>query len=179
MISIVANPLVFAAVLRRQARARGKAVPEEAEENGPPAPETGHGIVVGYGRVGMELAGLLRARGMPIVAIEDDADRVAQARADGIPVVRGNAALPDLLADLHPAGATHALLAIPNAYEAGEIIARLRAANPAMTILARAHSEAEVRHLLASGADGAVLAERELAYSMAEMVLAGAPTPVK
>jgi CPA2 family monovalent cation:H+ antiporter-2 len=175
MISIVANPFVFAAVLRRQARARGKAVPEEAEDTGPPVPESGHGIVVGYGRVGMELAGLLRARGMPIVAIEDDADRVAQARTDGIPVVRGNAALPDLLADLHPAGATHALLAIPNAYEAGEIIARLRAANPAMTILARAHSEAEVRHLLGSGADGAVLAERELAYSMAEMVMAGTP----
>ena len=42
-----------------------------------------------------------------------------------------------------------------------------------MVILARAHNEAEVRHLLESGADGAVLAERELAYSMAEMVLAG------
>ena len=55
--------------------------------------------------------------------------------------------------------------------EAGKIIARLRAANSAMTILARAHSEAEVRHLLENGADGTVLAERELAYSMAEMVL--------
>ena len=38
-------------------------------------------------------------------------------------------------------------------------------------MLARAHSEAEVRHLLAHGADGAVLAERELAYSLAEMVM--------
>jgi CPA2 family monovalent cation:H+ antiporter-2 len=46
-----------------------------------------------------------------------------------------------------------------------------------MVILARAHNEAEVRHLLESGADGAVLAERELAYSMAEMVLAGAQVP--
>ena len=54
-------------------------------------------------------------------------------------------------------------------------IKRLRAANPAMSILARAHSEAEMRHLLGQGADGAVLAERELAYAMAEMVLAAAP----
>jgi CPA2 family monovalent cation:H+ antiporter-2 len=177
LISIVLNPLVFAAVLRRQATARGAPTADELESTLPAVPEEGHGIVVGYGRVGMELAGLLRARGMPIVAIEDDADHVARARADGIPVVRGNAASPDLLPELHPEGATHALLAIPNAYEAGEIIARLRAANPAMTILARAHSEAEVRHLLASGADGAVLAERELAYSMAEMVMAGSPAP--
>ena len=40
-----------------------------------------------------------------------------------------------------------------------------------MTILARAHSETEARHLIEHGADGTVLAERELAYSMAEMVL--------
>ena len=64
------------------------------------------------------------------------------------------------------------MIAIPNAFEAGEIIARLRKANAAMTILARAHSEAEARHLFDHGADGAVLAERELAFSMAEMVLA-------
>jgi CPA2 family monovalent cation:H+ antiporter-2 len=40
-----------------------------------------------------------------------------------------------------------------------------------MTILARAHSDAEARHLLDNGADGTVVAERELAHAMAEMVL--------
>jgi CPA2 family monovalent cation:H+ antiporter-2 len=44
-----------------------------------------------------------------------------------------------------------------------------------MTILARAHSDAEVRHLLAHGADGAVLAEKELAHSMAEMAMSAPP----
>ena len=33
----------------------------------------------------------------------------------------------------------------------------------------------EVKHLLEHGADGAVLAERELAYSLAEMVMATPP----
>ena len=41
----------------------------------------------------------------------------------------------------------------------------------ALPVLARAHSDAEVRHLLSHGADGAVMAERELAYSLAEMVM--------
>lgn len=36
----------------------------------------------------------------------------------------------------------------------------------------RAHSESEMRYLLEQGTDAAVLAERELAYSMAEMVMA-------
>ena len=47
--------------------------------------------------------------------------------------------------------------------------------NPALPVLARAHSDAEVRHLLAHGADGTVMAERELAYSLAEMVMATPP----
>jgi CPA2 family monovalent cation:H+ antiporter-2 len=132
-----------------------------------------HAILVGYGRVGSQLAALLRTRGMTLAAIDDDADLIAKAHADGIAGIRGNAASAERLAELRPETATHALLAIPGAFEAGEIIVRLRRANPAMVILARAHNEAEVRHLLQCGADGAVLAERELAYSMAEMVLAG------
>ena len=68
-----------------------------------------------------------------------------------------------------------AMLAIPNALEAGETIAKLRAINPGLTMVARAHSDAEVKHLLEHGADGAVMAERELAHSLAEMVMATPP----
>ena len=74
-----------------------------------------------------------------------------------------------------PDRATLAVFAIPQALEAGETIGRLKALNPAITVLARAHSEGQVRHLLAHGADAAVLAERELAYSLAEMVMATPP----
>jgi CPA2 family monovalent cation:H+ antiporter-2 len=173
LISIVLNPVVFATILRWQHRRSGEPMPDDRIDRGPPVPEGPHGIVVGFGRVGSQLATLLRARGMQLVAIDDDADLVAKAHADGIAAIRGNAASEERLAELLPSSATHALLAIPGAFEAGAIIKRLRAANPSMVILARAHNEAEVRHLLDSGADGAVLAERELAYSMAEMVLAG------
>ena len=74
-----------------------------------------------------------------------------------------------------PERAHTAMLAIPNALEAGEIIAKLRAVNPSLTIVARAHSDTEVRHLLEHGADATVMAERELAHSLAEMVLATPP----
>jgi CPA2 family monovalent cation:H+ antiporter-2 len=173
LISIVLNPVVFASVVRWQKRQRGEPVADDRIDVGPPVPTGPHGIMIGYGRVGSQLAALLRTRGMTLVAIDDDADLVAKAHADGIAAIRGNAASEERLAELLPATATHALLAIPGAFEAGEIIGRLRKANPSRVILARAHNEAEVRHLLERGADGAVLAERELAYSMAEMVLAG------
>jgi CPA2 family monovalent cation:H+ antiporter-2 len=181
LISIVLNPLVFASVRRWQRRREGQPMPDDRADPGPPVPTGPHGIVVGYGRVGSQLAALLRTRGMELVAIDDDAELVHKAHGDGIAAIRGNAASEERLAELLPASATHALLAIPGAFEAGAIIKRLRDANPAMVILARAHNEAEVRHLLDNGADGAVLAERELAYSMAEMVVASeavAPTAV-
>jgi len=175
LLSIVVNPMLFAGVARWQSRQAPKSVHaiQKLTEPlpGPPLPLGGHAIVVGYGRVGRQLAALLRERGLPLVVIDNDAELVARAHADGLAGIRGNAASARILDELTPTAATHALLAIPNAFEAGKIIARLRAANPAMTILARAHSEAEVRHLLDNGADGTVLAERELAYSMAEMVL--------
>ena len=54
----------------------------------------------------------------------------------------------------------------------GDALARLKALRPDLTIIARAHSDAEVAHLLRHGADGTVMAERELAHALAEMARA-------
>ena len=128
--------------------------------------------MVGYGRVGSQLATLLQQRGVPLVVIEDDADLVERARAEGVPTVRGNAANPRVMEEAAPDRAKLAVFAIPQVLESGEAIERLRELNPGITLLARAHSDAQVQHLIRHGADGAVLAERELAYSLAEMVMA-------
>src|SRR5690606_8227677 len=183
LISICANPLIFNLLDGLQAR-RDAREAEAAAAGGPaPAPPTpappipgeGHAVLVGYGRVGGEIARLLRERNVPLVVIDDDADLIQSARDAAIPAIRGNAAAARVLDEAQPAGALLAILAIPQALEAGEVVARLRAANPGMTILARAHSNAEVKHLLSRGADGAVLAEKELAHSMAEMALSAPP----
>ncbi|HEX2083608.1 MAG TPA: YbaL family putative K(+) efflux transporter [Xanthomonadaceae bacterium] len=174
LLSIVANPLLFAALDRYLARvaAREVVVPDELK---PPLDISGHAIVVGYGRVGEQLALLLRERGVPVAVVVDTEHRAEAAREAGFPTVRGNAANPRVLEEAAPAEATLAVFAIPYALEAGETIQRLKQINPDITVLARAHSDAEVKHLLAHGADGAVMAERELAYSFAEMVMAAPP----
>jgi len=182
LLSIIINPFLFGLLDRRQAihdarEARHAQDAQDADDKLHFVPDTitDHAIVVGYGRVGSQLTTLLRARGVPVVVIEDDADNVAKARAAGIPSVRGNAASERVMREAAPERAKLAVFAIPHALEAGETIARLKALNPEITVLARAHSDAEVKHLLAHGADGAVLAERELAYSLAEMVMATPP----
>jgi len=176
-VSIMLNPVVFGLLDRWQARHKEVApVPEVPDI--PPGPSLDlqdHAIVVGYGRVGSELAQVLRDRGVPVMVIDDNREHVERAHAAGIPGIRGSAASDKVLAEAHPERATIAVLAIPQPLESGEVLAKLRAINPNLTLLARAHSDAEVKHLLAHGADGTVMAERELAYSLAEMIMSTPP----
>ncbi|MDO0789734.1 YbaL family putative K(+) efflux transporter [Xanthomonas campestris] len=177
LLSIVANPFLFSWLDRWQAK-QAQDAPATVEPELPPGPPLqldGHAIVIGYGRVGSALAQLLRSHGVPVLVIDDNGDHVAKAHAAGIPGIRGSAAADRVLAEARPEQAKIAILAIPQPLEAGEALAKLRALNPSLTLLARAHSDAEVKHLLEHGADGAVLAERELAYSLAEMVMSTPP----
>jgi len=173
LISIMLNPILFMLLDRWQARQQAR---EDRER--PPEPAVvpldigGHAIIVGYGRVGSQLATLLRQRNVPLVVIEDDADLVTRAREDGVITVRGNAANPRVMEEAAPDRAKLAVFAIPQVLEAAGAIQRLKAVNPGISVLARAHSEGQVEHLLSHGADAAVLAERELAYSLADMVMA-------
>ncbi|ALN92946.1 MULTISPECIES: YbaL family putative K(+) efflux transporter [Lysobacter] len=174
LMSIVVNPLLFAWLDRKQAREA--AALQEAQIDPVIAPVPAdidkHVILIGYGRVGSELARLLTEHGVPLVVIDGEDSLIAKARAAGLPAILGNAVNERVLREAVPERATTVMLAIPQALEAGEIIAKLREINPALSIVARAHSDNEVRHLIQHGADGAVMAERELAHSLAEMVLA-------
>lgn len=177
LLSIIINPFLFAWLDAWQKRQQpGTAVTTVTQPlSEVPEDMGGHAIVVGYGRVGRELTRLLQDRGIPLVLVESDPDRVEAARKNGLVTVRGNAASEGVLKAARPQTAQLAILAMPQALEAGEIIARLKAIHPGISVLARAHSEAEVKHLLAHGADAAVLAERELAYSLVDMMMATPP----
>ena len=168
------NPLVFGLLDRWQAKQETQPqTPEPEEATGPSRDLHDHAIVIGYGRVGSELAQVLRDRGVPVLVIDDNKEHVEQAHARGLAAIRGSAAADRVLAEAHPERAKIAVLAIPQPLEAGEALAKLRAINPDLTLLARAQrcrSEAS-----AGAADGTVMAERELAYSLAEMVMSTPP----
>ncbi len=179
LISISINPVMLVMLDRWEARHTHQPTDREelepALEPGPAFEPGGHAIVIGYGRVGAQLTQLLRGHGIRVIVVDTNIERMRLAHQNGIPAIRGNAAAEGMLAEVHPDSASIAILVIPQVLEAGEITARLRAANPGIIIFARAHSDAEVRHLIEHGADGTVVAERELAFSMAEMILATPP----
>ncbi|MGH7312726.1 MAG: NAD-binding protein, partial [Candidatus Rokuibacteriota bacterium] len=176
LISILMNPLVFAGVdwiEPRLTRRGDRTIPvtvRSPESAGDTHPRTmaikAHSILVGYGRVGSLVGTALTARAEAFVVIEDGATIVARLRETGIEAIAGNAVRADVLAAANLAEARRLFVAIPNCFEAIEIIERARALNPGLTIVARAHSETDVEHLTSAGADAVIMGEREIALGM-------------
>jgi CPA2 family monovalent cation:H+ antiporter-2 len=136
--------------------------------------------VVGFGRVGRVIGEGLKRAGVPFVALETSVDIVTKLRAEGIEAQCGNAAEPTLLEAANLAGARLLFVAIPIAFEAGQVIEQARLANPASKIVARAHFDAEVAHLAGLGADSVVMGEREIAAAMVRQAFpepGAAPAP--
>ena len=95
--------------------------------------------------------------------------RSSSCRSAGIEVIAGNAADPRVLRAANLPEAKLLIVAIPDAFEAGQIVEQARAVNPRIEIVARAHFDAEVEHLLQHGANTVVMGEREIARTMLEL----------
>jgi monovalent cation:H+ antiporter-2, CPA2 family len=106
--------------------------------------------------------------------IESSDEGVEKARLHGAAVITGNAADPAILAAANIAGARRLFVTIPEPFEAGQAVQQARSANPALDILARAHSNAAVDHLNKLGANLVVLGESEIADRMLERAQAKA-----
>lgn len=180
MISIILNPFAFALTRRLEphveSRVRRYLGDRRASTPGGGLRVLhGHSVLVGYGRVGRIIADALEEAGVPFLVIESDADRVLELRERGLPHVEGNAATPAIIGMAGLDSAVRIIVAIPNAFEAGRIVSHARAANPAIAIVARAHSDAELLHLEEQGANTVVMGERQLAIEMIAAI--GRPDP--
>ena len=117
----------------------------------------------------------VRNAGTPLLVIEDAEKRVEALRQQGVEVVVGNAVSTEILALTNLAGATTIVVAIPDAFEAGQVTEQARTANPSICIIARAHSDDEIDHLKKFGADVVIMGEREIARGMVDYIKAHAP----
>jgi CPA2 family monovalent cation:H+ antiporter-2 len=173
ILSILANPLAFAALdrLRPWLEAR-----EGQPASGSTTPSidvplgatklTGHTVLIGCGRVGSVIREALHLQGRAYAVVEENKDIAGKLRADGVDTILGPAAPGALIAAANVAGAQTLFIAIPDAFEAGQYAEQARALNPALRIVARAHSDAEVEHLQKLGADITIMGEREIARAM-------------
>ncbi len=176
IISILLNPLIFS-LIERMPPLRGPETPTvaigpaDAASDLRPTAMSGHSVLVGFGRVGKLVGAGLRDAGSPFVVIEERPEAAQAARDHGADVIVGNGAEPRVLVAANLPRARRLLVAIPEAFHAGQIVEQARAANPTLEIVARAHSDAEVEHMMRHGASLTIMGEREIARAMLEHVL--------
>ena len=183
--SILLNPLFFAALdrlgpwLERRRAEAGELQPAAPMPTDLPTTNLKkHMVLIGFGRVGSRIGADLEREDVPFLVVEDQHELVNKLRARGIEVIQGNAAAPEVIDAANLAEARCLLVAIPDGFEAGQIVEQGRAVNPKIEIVARAHSDAEVEYLQRCGADLIIMGENEIARRMAERALGlRAPSP--
>jgi monovalent cation:proton antiporter-2 (CPA2) family protein len=167
--SMALTPLLFAASERflvpHLMRQQAPRPYDTIQDDGAPV------IICGFGRMGQIVGRILRMRGIPFTALEQDADQVEVLRRFGTKVYYGHPARPDLL---RAAGADHAKLivvAVDEMEEVLTIVDVVRRNFPNLRILARARNRRHAHLLMDRGIADPV---RETFYSslrMGEMAL--------
>ncbi|MBW2578418.1 MAG: cation:proton antiporter [Deltaproteobacteria bacterium] len=139
---------------------RAERAPRRADED---AVETfrNHVILVGFGLAGQNLARVLKARGIPYVALDSNAGAVADSRSRGEPVLYGDAMRHSILERVGIADARLIAVAISDPIGTREVVALARSLAPEIPIYARTRYVLEVDELEKLGATMVVAEEFE------------------
>ncbi|HTH94426.1 MAG TPA: NAD-binding protein, partial [Rhodocyclaceae bacterium] len=170
IISIVVNPFVFAPIkpLLRWLQPQGDATAEAVRI---PTQLVDHVVIVGHGRVGSLVAEGLAASAVGYTVIDDGDSEVQALSAQGIDAYYSDGVSAEVLRLAGVETAKCLLLTIPNVFESAKLVELARTMNPALRIVARAHSGEEAQHLLEVGATHAITGEREIAIGMATWLI--------
>jgi CPA2 family monovalent cation:H+ antiporter-2 len=182
IISIALNPILFQSIEPAERWLKGRTglarwlerkpdplsvLPTDTAAHAP----TGHVVLVGYGRVGRRIGEALTERALPFVVVEQNRELVEKLRAHGVPAVAGDAADVTELAQAHIARARMLVIAIPDAFQARQMIESARTLNPGIETVVRTHSEEEAELLRKENAGKVFMGEHELAVGMTRHVL--------
>ncbi len=160
ILSIVLNPVAFAAldwfkprmdqtapIESPQDLAKAQNLSRKSNVEIVPTGLTNHTILVGHGRVGSRVAEALATAKMPFIVIDDDDDVEAALQASTIEIIGANAVKQETLLLANMAAARCVILTIPNAYDAGQVIAHVKTSNPTAVVIARADANIDAQYL--------------------------------
>jgi CPA2 family monovalent cation:H+ antiporter-2 len=138
----------------------------------PPADlEERHAIIVGFGRVGRLVADMLVTHRQPYVAVDSDADLIADGLRQGYKVAFGDAARASALMRLGAENATAVILTMDEPIAAQRLVRKLRSQLPDLPIIARARDASHAAELYRAGATHAVPETLESSLQLSEAVL--------
>jgi CPA2 family monovalent cation:H+ antiporter-2 len=162
--------------LGRRAAAMDR-LPEPVPEASQQEPMSGHVVVVGYGMNGSLLARILGETRIPHLVVELNPDATRRARAEGVPVLFGDATREEILDRAGVGRAKMVVLAISD-FNAVVLSVRVaRSIAPGVEILVRTPKFVELEELRRAGADQVVAEEFESAIEIFTRVLAAYHVP--
>ena len=129
-----------------------------------------HVILCGFGRMGEILAGQLRQRNRPLVVVENDPERIAEAMERGYLTVNDNATEEDALESAGVRRAATLVTTLPHDADNVFITLTARNLNPKLHIIARAESQPTEKKLVQAGANRVVMPAATGAMRMAAMI---------
>lgn len=147
-ISMAATPLVIFLEERLSRRFGVKTYEVKYDEIKDENPKV---IVAGFGRFGQIFARILRAEGIPFIAIDHDADQIELARKFGSKVYYGDASRLDLLETAGAKTAKYFVLAIDNVQMSLKTAAMVKEHFPNLKIFARARNRGHTFDLMKLG----------------------------
>ena len=172
VITIILTPLsislvtqVYHRLLLAHGRRRpGVSVPERASPVPVSADAPKRVVVAGYGEVGQSIVNGLHEAHIPYIIIDDDPERVSEAKVDGHPRIYGDATNIHVLskADLNRAVAL--VVAYPDPMSVMTTVKVALHLNPDIVIMARAGRKKDADELRRLGVAELVIPEREAGY---------------
>ncbi|OIQ52368.1 Inner membrane protein YbaL [Pseudodesulfovibrio hydrargyri] len=171
IISMVLTPIISGQTARLYALRKRWFSHEELESSNMPQGLSGHVIILGAGRVGLEIAQILRRFDLTHVVVELDHRRFEQAKKAGIPAVYGDASQEIVLEAAGLARAAQLIVTVPDLVTIRTIIQHVRHDNPDLDIIARSTTRDHLHDMKELGADEAVLPELEASLEMSRQSL--------
>lgn len=131
----------------------------------------GHVLVIGYGRVGRYLSHALLSAKVPHVVSDLDPKKLVEPQSRGIPVIYGDAAEEEILEIMGVRRARAVVITHGDLVSTKLAIHRIRAVNPNVKIMARAHADGDVSDLKTLAIYRVIQPEFEASLTMTHKLL--------
>ena len=135
------------------------------------APQEGHVVIVGFGRIGRMLAQILDTQGVAYAAIDNNPQLVAQLQEHAGQLHYGDAARGELLRRVHAQHAAAIVLTMDHPASVLHAARAIRRDYPQVQLFARARDEQHAQALLRAGATLVVPETLESGLQLSEFVL--------
>ena len=171
---VTAMGLTLTPLLARVGRDAARRIENRGQSGEPdvtPTREEPRAVIIGFGRVGRLVAEMLAEHDKPYVAVDSNIDAVKAARAEGFPLIFGDAARPEFIDKLNLGHASALILTMDDPVQVVRLVKRVRAWCPDLTIVARARDAEHAAELYRAGATDAVPETLESSLQLSEAVL--------